>query len=217
MLTENEVQECISILRKKIDAINKTRVEIDAAVKKIWRERFDYVKSTNIKYMNDYKFKFNGVDYCVACKNDRYELRVSPPGVAFYRKSTIVDEFKDGPALQFPIECRGRNCVIVSHNEITLEFLVDCQRYEQVVRTRSGQANLTLFLSIIEYTMTQMKRIISDDLPAFDKFVGDKYVEAKKWEQSCDAEIIKAFDIKNGKSNIKAKSYKVTLKEMEVK
>lgn len=25
MLTENEVQECISILRKKIDAINKRR------------------------------------------------------------------------------------------------------------------------------------------------------------------------------------------------
>ena len=215
MLTENEVQECISILRKKIDAINKTRVEIDAAVKKIWGERFDYVKSTNIKYKSDYKFKFNGVDYCVACENDRYELH-APPGIAFY-KSAIVDGLKDGPELRFPIEYRGRNCVLVSRNEITLEFLVDCQGYEQVVRTRSGQANLTLFLSIIEYTMTQMKRIISDDLPAFDKFVSDKYIEAKKWEQSCDAEIIKAFDIKNGKSNIKAKSYKVTLKEVEVK
>lgn len=216
MLTENEVQECISILRKKIDAINKTRVEIDAAVKKIWRERFDYVKSTNIKYRSDYKFKFNGVDYCVSCENDRYELHVSPPGVAFYRKSTIFDGLSDGPTLQFPIDCHGRSCVIVSKNKITLEFLVDCQKYEQVVRTRSGQANLTLFLYIIEYTMTQMKRIISDDLPAFDKFVSDKYIEAKKWEQSCDAEIIKAFDIKNGKSNIKAKSYKVTLKEVEV-
>ena len=217
MLTENEVQECISILRKKIDAINKTRIEIDAAVKKIWRERFDYVKSTNINYRNDYKFKFNGVDYCVACDDDRYELRVSPPGVAFYRKSTIIDGLKSGPTLRFSIECRGRSCMINTDNEITLEFLVDCQRYEQIVRTRSGQENLTLFLSIIEYTMTQMKRIISDDLPAFDKFVGDKYVEAKKWEQSCDAEIIKAFDIKNCKSNIKAKSYKVTLKEVEVK
>lgn len=216
MLTENEVQKCISILRKKMDAINKTREEIDAAVKKIWSERFDYVKSTNIKYRSDHKFKFNGIDYCVACENSNYELRVSPPGVAFYRKSTIVDGLKDGPTLRFSIECRGRSCVIVSKNEITLEFLVDCQRYEQVVRTRSGQELLTLFLSIIEYTMDQMKRIISDDLPAFDKFVGDMYVEAKKWEQSCDEKIIKAFNIKNGKSAITAKSYRVKLEEVEV-
>lgn len=212
MLTREEANECLSVLRKKVDAINKTKVEIHNAIKKIWLERFSYIKSTKIPY-KDHVFEFGDTLYTVRESNDRYELYLGSGGIL----SSVLDNLHGevAPSLRFYVECCGRNFLADVHSYLRLETIVCCSDCESHINTRRGQSDLVVWFKIVEEIDGVLKRIIDHDLPAFDKFVSDKYVEAKKWERKNDLEIIKMFKIKDGSSNIKAKSYRIKLEEVD--